>query len=184
MAGSKVLLAATWVAAGALAGCSGSGSGLTTASILGGSTQATSAQAKPIQPQDRAIQVGAVSARAQKCGYNFDPGKLRANYLASEAAGLDGGQLSQLGEIYDKTNRAVAVAIQSDQGFCTDAKTKQIKADLTRHLAGDFTPERLAGVEKSGSIFEAFVPDAGSRETINPEWIRDSRAPKTIRTDQ
>lgn len=184
MAGSKVLLAATMVAASALAGCSGSGSGLTTASILGGSTEASAAQAKPIQPQDRAIQVGAVSARAQKCGYNFDAAKLRANYLASEAAGLDGGQLAQLGEIYDKTARAVAVAIQSDQSFCTDAKTKQIKADLTRHLAGDFTPERLAGVEKSGGIFEIFTPDAGSRETVNPEWIRNSRAPKTIRTEQ
>jgi hypothetical protein len=182
---SKLLLLATLTAAGAsLAACS-SGQGLTTASILGGPSTAEAAPAAAVKPQDRAIQVAAVSARAQKCGYNFDPMKLRANYLSSETAGgLDATQTAQLGEIYDKTNRAVVVAIQSEQGFCTEEKTKQIKADLTRHLAGDFSTNKGTVAQKSGGFFDSLIPEqASGREVINPEWMRDSRAPKTIRTE-
>ena len=51
-----------------------------------GSLAPTAAEAppKPATSVDRALSVAATSARAQKCGYYFDPNGLRANFLAAE----------------------------------------------------------------------------------------------------
>ena len=121
--------------AAALAGCSGS-SGLTTGALLG--------EDKPKAPTDdapsRAFQVGTVSARAVKCGFNFDPGKLKSNYLAYEKQQAPGQDTAKLERIYDVSFNGVAKAVAAEGEYCTDAKTRNIKADLTRHLAGDYTP--------------------------------------------
>ena len=43
------------------------------------------------------VQVAWTSARAQKCGFNFDPGKLKANYIASEQrAGADAARMANV----------------------------------------------------------------------------------------
>lgn len=123
------------LAAMALAGCSGS-SGLTTGSLLG--------EEKPAAPVNdapaRAFQVGTVSARGVKCGFNFDPAKLKASYLAYEGQQPGVQDAANLEKIYDVSFNGVAKAVASERGYCTDAKTKQIKAELGRHLAGDYTP--------------------------------------------
>lgn len=120
-----------------LSACSGGG-GLTTGSLFGGSAEAK----KPVTDErtERAMQVSATSARATKCGYNFDPTKLRQAYLAYETTqGGPSEQLSKLEKVYDYTRTSITGAIAKDEDFCSDAKTKEIKADLTRHLAGDFS---------------------------------------------
>jgi hypothetical protein len=118
-----------------LAGCS-AGSGLTTGSLLG--------EDKPKGPVNdapaRAFQVGTVSARAVKCGFNFDPAKLKINYLAYERQQPVTTDMAKIERMYDVSFNAVAKAVASQDEYCSDAKTRVIKADLSRHLAGDYTP--------------------------------------------
>ena len=127
-----------------LAACSG-GSGLSTASILGGGSNAGAATAAspappPSTPTSRAFNIGMVTARATKCGYNFDPAKLKANYLAYERALSASADMTQIERTYDVSFNGVAKAVASESDYCSPEKTKTIKADLARHLAGDYTP--------------------------------------------
>lgn len=80
------------------------------------------------------------SAQAAKCGYNFDPGRLRAGYLAWEGQqGLAPGEIGQLEQIYDTTRGRVAAGIAKPEDYCTEEQTERIKRDLGKQLAGDFT---------------------------------------------
>jgi len=142
-----------------LAGCS-AGSSLSTGSLFGGSASATPAApvAAPVtvsDPTSRAFQVGTVSARAVKCGYNFDPAKLRASFLAYEVgSGLSSADVPRVEQIYDVSYNGVVKATATDKAYCTEARTKEIKTDLTRHLAGDYTPTpRKPVVAESGGLF-------------------------------
>ena len=91
-------------------------------------------------PTNRAFQVGTVSAKAIKCGFNFDPAKLKNNYLTYERTLTPGADLSKVERIYDVSFNGVTKAVAGEADYCSDEKTKAIKADLTRHLAGDYTP--------------------------------------------
>ncbi len=131
---------ASWLAAvlamAGLAGCSGS-------SLLstGSTSPATGAPPPPPSPTAKAYAVGTASARAVKCGFNFDPAKLRASFLAAEAAtGATPDSLAKVEKSYDLSNATMAKVIANEPGYCSEEKTKYIKADLTRHLAGDFNP--------------------------------------------
>jgi hypothetical protein len=160
----------------ALAAC-GSGGGVSTASILGGG-QASSPETKPADPVDRATQVGAVSARAEKCGFNFDPGQLRASYLAAETRDAAAPEaLNKAERAYDYTYGAVKNAIANNDDFCTNAKVREIKTDLTRHLAGDFSPAAKK-VAQGGSWLDTMAPPINTREVLNPDWINDPKNEK------
>ncbi len=131
-AGSMLVLTAL-----ALAGCSGGGSELlSTGSLLGESKPAAPVNDGPA----RAFQVGTVSARAIKCGFNFDPGKLKATYLAYERQQPGVPDMARIEKVYDVSFNGVAKAVAAEGEYCSDAKTRTIKADLGRHLAGDYTP--------------------------------------------
>jgi len=138
-----------------LAGCGGS-SDLTTGSLFGGNDKP--AQAAPVNdPSMRAFQVGTVSARAIKCGFNFDPAKLKANYLAYERtmAGPT-ADLSKIEKIYDISFNGVAKAVATQNDYCSDEKTRTIKADLGRHLAGDYTPTPAPKKEEEEGLFSGW----------------------------
>lgn len=148
----------------AVAACSSASSGLTTGSLLPGA-------GKPADPvSERALQVGATSARAAKCGYNFDPTRLRANYLAFEA-GQEGAatNTAKAEKIFDMTRASVASKIPDPAEYCSEDKTVEIKSDLTRHMAGDFSPAKkkaeaglLDGFGKESKPYnpkEAFCPN-------------------------
>ena len=142
------------VAALALAGCGASLPGTTTGSLFGGSAPAAPA---PVQndPTARALQVGTVAARAQKCGYNFDPTKLRTQFLSSESALLaNPADADKLGQIYDTAYRGVGKAVAGEgEGYCSPQKTARIKAALTRHLSGDYTPDAPEPVVEEPGLF-------------------------------
>lgn len=133
------------LAAAALAGCS-AGSGLTTGSLLGEDKPT----APVVDPSARAFQVGTASARAVKCGFNFDPAKLKLNYLAYEKQQAPGQDTSKVERVYDVSFNGVAKAVAAEGEYCSSAKTRQIKADLTRHLAGDYTPNAPKDAEEEG----------------------------------
>ena len=121
----------------ALGACSGA-SGLTTSSVSG--TGATAVAAAPTHDAtSRAMQVGTTSARATKCGYNFDAAKLKANFLAAEAK-INPADAAKAEQVYGIGLNGVTKAVATNPNFCSPAKTAEIKEALTRHLAGDFTP--------------------------------------------
>jgi hypothetical protein len=123
------------VAAG-LAGCSGA------SGLLTGSTAAADSpgSASNEDPAARPIAVAWTSARAQRCGFYFDPAKLRASYLAFEARQSPPDQLAKAEKTYDSTYKTIRERVAAEPEYCSDKKSADIKKDLTRHLAGDFTP--------------------------------------------
>jgi hypothetical protein len=154
--------------AAALAGCS-AGSGLTTGSLLGDDKPAP----KVVDPSARAFQVGTASARAVKCGFNFDPGKLKSNYLAYEKQQAPGQDTANVERVYDVSFNGVAKAVAAEGDYCSDAKTRQIKADLTRHLAGDYTPNPPKDEQEEGLL--SGWGNGGSGEGMKVKHPMDNR---------
>ena len=160
-----------------LAGCSGSGTGLTTGSLFGAKSDGGTVVVVET-PGMRAAQVAAVSARAAKCGYNYDPVRLKSGFLAAEThAGAP--DLPKLEREYDTIRAKVASTIGADPEYCTDNRTREIKADLTRHMAGDYAPPASKKIDES-----LLASGPRTREVINPEYMKDKTAPKTKRVEE
>jgi hypothetical protein len=155
----------------ALAGCSGA-TGITTGSLFGAGAKPVADTTPVNDPPMRAFQVGTVSARAIKCGFNFDPAKLKANYLAYERAmGGPAADLSKLEKIYDVSFNGIAKAVSGEADYCTPEKTQKIKADLARHLAGDYTPSALPKAPPEEGLFSGWGGggnDGGGMKTTLP----------------
>ena len=116
------------------AGCGNSASGLTAGAAEGPGITNENPMARPIQ-------VAWTSARAQRCGFYFDPARLRATYLEAEARqGAAGESLAKIQNSYDTTFRSISARVSANADYCTDKKGADIKADLQRHLAGDYAP--------------------------------------------
>ena len=143
------------VAAMMLSACSGTPAELTTGSLFGGGDKPKAAPPPPRNdPISRAFQVGAVSARAAKCGFNFDPARLKSSYLAAEAQlGTSADELAKSEKLYNTTQNAVARAIAGAEDYCSDERVAYIRGDLTRHLAGDFTPSPPKSFAKEDGLF-------------------------------
>jgi len=185
--------------AGAFAGCSSGGNGVSTASVLGnaptpppaagaapGTQTVAAVPAAPVStPTDRAFQVGTVSARAVKCGYNFDPARLKASYIAYETGlGTSNEQIAQTEKIYGVAYNGVMKAASTEANYCSERKTQEIKTDLNRLLAGDFEPPRKAVVAQKkddddgffGGLFGSSSGDSGPAFGSSDWW--DSQADK------
>ena len=144
-----------------LSGCSGGG-GVSTASILGGEAAPTPASVAVADPGERAFHAGAVTARAVRCGYNFDPAAVRANYLAHEAAvGATPEQMAKLQQTYDVAHRGVAKAAGEDSNYCTDRRTRDIKTELGNLLAGNFEAPKKQAPKEEG-LFSGWLDGGGS----------------------
>ncbi len=166
-----------------VAGCGASTSSLTTGSLFGSKQAEAVAAAAPVEtPSVRAAQVGSVSARAAKCGYNFDPARLKSGFLASEMS--QGASAQDMGKIereYDTIRAKVASTITADPDYCTDGKTRVIKADLTRHLAGDYSAPEMNKKKIDESLLAS---GPRTRETLNPDFVNDKWASKTKRVEE
>ncbi len=147
--------------AAGLAACSSGASGLIT-----GTTTVTAADAPGgitnESPMARPIGVAWTSARAKRCGFYFDPAKLRASYLAYEARQSDREQLANSEKTFDSTFKIMSERVSADPDYCTDQKGAEIKADLTRYLQGDFTPN---------------FPKAKKIEFLRFFWLHPHRQP-------
>jgi hypothetical protein len=153
----------------------GGGSGLSTASILGEAPAAASGDRPGItkdDPMARPVQVAWTSARAQKCGFNFDPGKLKANYMAFEQrSGADAARLGQLEKTYDMTVVKIGGTIGSPDTYCTDRQSGIIKADLQRHLTGNFEPNFPEDKKVAEGGFLSKANDQTTQERFDPKTI-------------
>lgn len=145
----------------AMAGCGASLPGMTTGSLFGGD-KPTAPQATN-DPISRAMQVGTTSARALKCGYNFDPAKLRSNYIAAETA-TNPADSQKIAQIYDTAFNGISRAVATQgEAYCSAEKTRTIKAALNRHLAGDYTPDPSAPVVDDGGLFGSLGSSSSSQ---------------------
>ena len=133
------ILGLSCLAAAGVGGC-GAGNSLTTGSLLGGGA-AQPTPPKPVTSSDRALYVASTVARAQRCGYFFDPEQVRTGYLAAEQqAGTPPDVLQKVTREFDFTRQSVLAAAAKDDNYCTEGRTREVKAALTRQLAGDFNP--------------------------------------------
>lgn len=159
----------------AIAGCSSSGNGVSTSSILGSAPTPPTAEAAAAlpaasTPTSRAFQVGSVAARAKKCGYNFDETRLRSSFLAHEVSvGTTPDQIAQVEKVYDVAHNGIAKAAAGEADYCSDQKTRIIKADLNRLLAGDFEPplKPVAKKEEDDEGFFGGLFGGGSQQEDN-----------------
>ena len=127
-------------AAAALAGCS-AGNSLTTGSLIGGPAAAAPPGPKPVTATDRAVYVGANVARAQRCGFYFEPEQVKASFIAAEQQlGAAPDMMQKVTKEFDFTRQTVLASAAKDEGYCTEGRTREVKAALARHLAGDFSP--------------------------------------------
>lgn len=149
-------------------------SGLSTASILGEAPAGASGDRPGItrdDPMAQPVQVAWTSARAQKCGFNFDPMKLKANYMAAEQrAGADANRIGQIDKTYDMTVTKIKATIPAAETYCTDKQAQLIKADLTRHLAGDFS----ASFPEDKKVAEGNFFSKATDQTQHDRFSRDS----------
>ena len=160
------------VAAALTGGCSGAPS-LSTGSILG--TDEKPADAAPVNdPTMRAFQVGTISAKAIKCGFNFDPAKLKTNYLAYERTMSPTADIANIEKIYDVTFNGVAKAVAGESSYCTTEKTKTIKADLGRHLAGDYTPSAAPKKQEEEGLFSGWGSGGSDSEGMKSTLPTDN----------
>jgi hypothetical protein len=112
----------------------------------GASTEKEARNIAPDDPLARPVQVAWTSARASHCGFIFNADQLRANYLAAEQmAGNTPEQMKKIVQAYDYTRQSTYSTIRDNLAYCNKERTDAIRNDLSRYLAGDYTPSaRLA----------------------------------------
>lgn len=159
----------------ALAGCGASLPGMSTGSLFGGSGTAPAAAPQASNdPTSRAMQVGTTAARALKCGFNFDPVKLKTQFMAAETPTLTNpADAAKLSQIYDTSFNGISKAVAGQgEGYCTPQKTRTIKEALNRHLAGDYTPAPVVAQPDDSLIGDLFSGETGSGE--RSKWASDT----------
>ena len=190
----RLILALGIIGVFGLAGCSGSGSELTTASIFGGQQSAkpaapalaatpgaqplapgAQAAPAPLKPEAQPMQVALTSAMATKCGFHFNPLQLRSAVLAAEATrNPDPALQSKLEKVYDTTHARVTLGLSKKPKFCDNEKRiAGIRKDLQRHLAGDFTPtpRKKKKVASSSSWYDWVLGDEKRPEKMDRDKI-------------
>lgn len=167
----KIALVA--ISAAALGGCGASLPSLpTTGSLLGGQSKAAAANANPNDPLARTMDVAATSARALKCGYNFDPVKLKGQFIASETA-ANPADAPKLSQVYDTAFNGVSKALaEKGADYCSELKAAKIKLALTRHLNGDYKPSPPEPPEDGGGLLSGWGSGgSSSSEGVNTKQI-------------
>jgi hypothetical protein len=160
------------------AGCGNSSAGLTT-----GSTGLLPADAPAglsnEDPMSRPVAVAWTSARAKRCGFYFDPAKLKTNYLAYEARqGAAGEQLAKVEKAYDTTYRVTTEKVSLDTDYCSDRKGLEIKADLERHLLGDYTPNLPKPKPIASCGFWGCTSSQDEQFTSKKFWTEQDKNPR------
>lgn len=96
---------------------------------------------RPNTPENRAVQVGWTVAGAYYCGFNVPREQMRAAYLAYERKqGAAPDQLAALERSYDVTYATGLETMRKQPNFCNAKRVEAIRADLQRHLKGDYAP--------------------------------------------
>lgn len=96
---------------------------------------------RPNTPVSRATQVAWTAARAQYCAFGMNREKLRSDYLAYEASqGATPEVMQQVTHTYDITFKTFYARVREIPNYCSPKHIEEIRPDIKRHLAGDYTP--------------------------------------------
>jgi hypothetical protein len=163
--------------AAAAAGCGSSAGGLITGTTTTEIAPDAPGKLSNDHPLARPVAVAWTSARAEKCGFYFDPGKLRASYLAYEAKQSNAEQLAKAQQTYDTTLKLIGQQLASQPDYCNDRKGAEIKGDLQRHLAGDYTPKlpQPKKVESCGLFGCAPAADPNEKWDTEKWWADEAK---------
>ncbi|MFQ5625926.1 MAG: hypothetical protein ACE5FM_04650 [Methyloligellaceae bacterium] len=83
------------------------------------------------------------AASARYCAFGLNPQKLKGDYLAWERAqGLPPDAIQKLDATYDKAFLTFYAKVKDTPGYCSKAKIEEIRPEINRHLAGDYTPRK------------------------------------------
>lgn len=141
----------------ALAGCG--------ARFGGDSTPAseTAALPPPATPSERAVQVAWTAANARYCAFGLNPQKLKSDYLNWERGqGASAETVQSLGATYDKAFLTFYDKVKETPGYCSKAKIEEIRPEINRHLAGDYSPRKKVQ-ESEQEPASALLPRTGTR---------------------
>ena len=152
-------------AAGVVAGCSGSASGLITGTTTEAAPDAPGTLSND-HPLARPVAVAWTSARAEKCGFYFDPAKLRASYLAYEAKQSNAEQLGKAQQAYDFIKKQVSLGRQAY------LIVPQVDVRLRPEVAERLGLLPKGGIIEGGNINEQLAAGLGE---IENELARERR---------
>ena len=113
----------------------------------------------------RPEQVAFISACALAYGYQHDPVKLRAAYIAYEAKrGATRDQLGSIEKGYDTTYRAIDVMGARKTSYCATKDGEEVRSELRRYTSGFFEPRTPPVPAASADWKKTRVdPDCGGR---------------------
>ena len=165
-------------ACAALAACGSSS--LTTGSLIGQQKPQTAQSidgaiaVSPDDPLARPIQVAWTSARAVRCGFYFDPKKLKGAVVAAEAAkGATSDQINKVERSYDYTFERVSAQITGESDYCAEKIVAEVRGDLNRHLAGDYTVNARK-VAQNNTILDSLSGQTSTIKPMDPKRIFDN----------
>jgi hypothetical protein len=140
----------------------------------GSLTPTPAAAPKQATSIDRALHIGTTSARAQKCGFYFDPVALRTSFLTAETArGTPADVLAKTGQSYDFTAKKIAAAITAPDSYCTPARTASVKNSLNAALAGNFEPPVKKVAKDTGGFWSDLTDGDATEKKWDPNEIYD-----------
>jgi hypothetical protein len=133
-------IAAAVAAATVLAGCGG---GLSLTGKSEKPPEEVASLERANTPQNRLLQVASTAARASYCAFGMDRTKLKADYLAYERSqGASPEMVDKLSSLYDSTFNLFYKKVRENPKACSREDIEEIRPDINRHLAGDFTPSQ------------------------------------------
>lgn len=139
MRSGKVRIAVALAVTAVLSGCGGVG-------LTGKSKEPPKEAASPERentPQNRLLQVSSTAARASYCAFGMDRAKLKANYLAYERQqGASEEMIAKFDQLYDSSYNLFYNKMRTNPESCSKDNIEEIRPDINRHLAGDYTPSK------------------------------------------
>ena len=108
----------------------------------------------------RAVQVAWTAARAQYCAFGMDRNKLRAPtiWLSRLPGGAPPETMQSIEKMYDTTYEAFYARIRGIENYCSKERIEEIRPEIRRHLAGDYTPSARKPPKADPS--EVYIPPA------------------------
>lgn len=104
-------------------------------------------------PQNRLLQVTSTAARASYCAFGMDRAKLKANYLAYERQqGASPEMLAKFDSLYDSSYNLFYSKVRQNPNACSKDQIEEIRPDINRHLAGDYTPSKRKPEVKQADV--------------------------------
>lgn len=161
-----------------VAGCSSTGSGgvlglvSSDAQANAAAQQAPAAQTPATDPLARPIHVAQTVARAQRCGFYFEPETVKTSYLAHAATQTTSPEdLKRVELVYRMTHAKLSKDLKATKDYCSEPILKEIREDLPPYVAGNFDGPLRVAKKPKGSQPWIFRPRGAGPEKFDRERI-------------